>query len=266
MKQSPISRYDLSGYQAKGNPEYFSSQNKRFMRVKYQGEHEGKYTIYQMKGGVKHGPAQLFEYNMLKMAWEMENGKQVGELRLYEYGKVHKYTRWENIREDEVRWVVNGENGLYLEIEDVKNGTVIYRGEYNSTTFEREGYGMKYDNQSGRILSAGYYHYDQLIHIHLEIVKKSMSSTNSDNPSVIMVEYGGDKDDTNLDVCKRIPVHCGHYKYNAKTMRFIRCGIGYEVDEEYGVSNSMAEWNEEGERICCSAKVRHCFPKSFGLN
>ena len=126
------------------------------MRVKYQGDHEGEYAIFQMKGNKEHGPAQLFEYNMLKMAWEMENGKQVGELRLYEYGKVHKYTRWENIREDEVRWVVNGENGLYLEIEDVKNGKVIYRGEYNSTTFEREGYGMEYDNQTGRILSADY--------------------------------------------------------------------------------------------------------------
>ena len=140
LEKTVRTSYDLSGYQVKGYPEYFSFQNKRFKRVRYQGVHEGEYTIYQMKGGVKHGPAQLFEYNMLKMAWEMENGKQVGELRLYECGKVYRYTRWENIHEDKVRWVVNGENGLYLEIEDVKNGTIIYRGEYNSTTFEREGY------------------------------------------------------------------------------------------------------------------------------
>ena len=245
-----ISRYDLSGYINEGNPEYYSADNKRFMRVRYQKEHEGEYAIYQMKGKTMHGPAQLFEYNMLKMAWEMEDGKRTGILTLYEYGRVHKYTHWEYIHENEIRWVVNGENGLYLEIEDVKNKTVIYRGEYNPTTFYREGYGVEYDNQTGKSLSAGYYPNDKLVHIHLETVKKYMTFTNSDNSSLVMVEYGGEKDENNIkDMYKRMPVHCGHYKYNAKTMRFIRCGVGYEVDKESGMSNLMAEWSEEGELI-----------------
>ena len=72
MKEFIKSKYDLSGYSTIGSPEYFSFQNQRYMRVKYQGDHEGEYAVFQMKGETKHGPAQLFQENILKMAWEME--------------------------------------------------------------------------------------------------------------------------------------------------------------------------------------------------
>ena len=164
LKQNILSKYDLSGYNTIGSPEYFSFQNQRYMRVKYQSDHEGEYAIFQMKGKTKHGPAQLFKHNMLKMAWEMENGNRVGELKLYECGRVHKYTRWEYLREDEIRWFGNGENGLYLEIEDANSGRVIYRGEYDPNTLKREGYGIEYDVKTGGVLSAGYYHNNRLVH------------------------------------------------------------------------------------------------------
>ena len=76
LKENIKAKYDLSKYLTIGSPEYFSFQNQRYMRVKYQGDHEGEYAIFSNEGENKAWASSTLQTQHAQNG--LGNGKRQG--------------------------------------------------------------------------------------------------------------------------------------------------------------------------------------------
>ena len=180
------SLFDLSGLVFDSQPVIKTCGDKVYEIKSCGGNNRNKYVVREMKEGVYDGKCQLFENGLLKLAWTMTGGENVGVITMYEKGKVVEETSWENLNspQNDTRHVCN-ESGMKkrrLIIKSHENDVVIYRGEYNTTSLHREGFGIEYDQITGVVLRTGYFRDDHLVHLHQQFLV--------DNGEVVeMMEY-----------------------------------------------------------------------------
>ena len=198
------------------------------------------------------------------MSWRMVDGKREGNVTVYENGVVDRSIAWDSFEKDAIREVLNDESGKRILIERSRNtGVIIYKGDYNCTTFDREGYGIEYDEISGIENYFGFYYEGVLLHIMQSFVNKSslkskarvfeLSKRRNENDEngnqMIMIEFGGNEDEeNNIDVINRHPIYMGGYRFDEKRNEYIRYGLGYELNEISGICDSIGEWDENGEK------------------
>lgn len=222
--------YNLSGYVTKGEAIRKRIDGKDYEIVRFQGEHENEFCVYELKNEVYDGRAQLFDDGVLKMAWIMKDGKREGHIYLYDKGRLCKESRWNYLEsEDEEKWIVNNKDKQVMVISDCKSNRPLYVGGFNDQ-MEREGYGMEYSD--GSMKWSGYWKKDELIHIHQRVLSEDE-----------MIEYGGEKTDNNWNVLDRRPVYRGGFVYDREKNRLLRHGFGCILNEWNGVCIKEGEWN-----------------------
>ena len=228
----------LIGYLTQGISLYRKHGNHDYEIVQYQGTHRNEYTVYQLNGRIRDGPAELYEEGILKLKWTMKNGVRDGEYTMYKNGIVWLRGCWSELEEDEQRIIENSDTGIWMII--TINGKRVYKGQFD-TTKKRSGYGFAYeDNQ---IKYSGLFKDDQLVHIHQQFI---------DNQQ--MIEYVGD--DNNLLVLNRRPVYMGGYQFDSDTNRFLRHGVGYRFYEHSGICSYQGVWNH-GEEDTSRQRLFH---------
>ena len=110
---------------------------------------------------------------------------------------------------------------------------MIYRGGFDEN-MNRDGYGIEYDAENGKVKIEGYWEKDKLIRIVREF----------DTVNSKMIEYA--ENNNNIDLLDRIPVYSGGYCIiNGK---FVRNGIGYLFDDKSGTAIRRSEWDRGEER------------------
>ena len=224
--------FDLSGLVFDSQPIIKNCGNKVYEIKRCGGHNKNKYVAREMKDGVYDGKCQLFENGLLKLAWTMTGGENVGVITMYEKGKVVEETSWENLNSphNDIRYVCNesGAKKRWLIIKSQENDVVIYRGEYNATSLQREGFGIEYDQTTGVVLRTGYFRDDHLVHLHQQFLV--------DNGEVVeMMEYFGNADDNNLDLLCQRPVYVGGFVYDEVNGVYYRHGKGSVIDSLTGV-------------------------------
>ena len=250
--------------------------------IRFQKEHENEYVIYEVENGIKNGKAQLFQDGMLKATWSMKNGIQTGDYTIFSEGTVLKQTTWQEIRStsSKIRWIVNKKKKRVMEIEDKETGIILYRGEFDSE-MKCSGYGIQYEEMSGRAKQSGFFSNGNLIHIHqlfkyndlqdkqevedseIDVSEdhanssKSSQSHSSTNVAseqtkqaeqIQMIEYGGESNENNIQLWKRRPVFCGECKYDDDECVFKRHGKGKELEEWSGICKYEGQW-EDGKIV-----------------
>ena len=241
-----VSKYDLSGYNTLGNPEYRTYGNKQFVITQYQREHRDEYTVMEInENGQPNGLAQLFKNGIIQLSWRMINGKRNGKLTIYKNGVVDRMATWDSFKQNVLREVVNDKSGTRLLVEKMKlSGVVIYKGTYDCATLEKSGWGIEYD-EDGVEKCVGFYKNDRLVHIKQSFVKEK----EGESEQMMMIEYGGDVNENNVNkLVNRRPIYMGSYTFSEKKNEFIRCGIGYEINELSGICDKICEWDEHGEK------------------
>ena len=256
IKDAYIRKYNLDGYIANGKPVVKKYLEKYYSIQKFQGEHEGEYTVMEVdENGVENGKAQLFKRGVLQLSWMMKSGMREGELTVYRKGVVDRVLRWDDLYDVDqhrdnycLKAVVNAENGKeLLEEMIVGSGVVVYRGEFNSKTHEREGFGIEYDKESGVEKRSGYYRNDELVHLCQEF-EEVVNEEDGSSSTMEMTEYSGGKDENNVDDClDYCPIYIGGYAFDAKRFRFIRSGKGNIINKLSGMCDWVGEWDEKGE-------------------
>ena len=247
-----MSKYDLSGYATKGLPTITNYFGKKYAIQKYQGEHEREYSVMELRNDIPNGPAQLFKNGVLKMSWIMKDGERDGKLTTYVDGVADRVMRWSDLERNDncFSLIVNDICGKRLMEERVENGEiVIYRGGFDEN-WERDGFGIEYDQNSGIEIRSGYYRNGILNHIHQEFEAITESGNTTLSTSIMrMIEYGGDfKEDNVMDILKLRVRYIGGYKYDVMTGEFHRHGMGKVVNEITGLCERIGEWNN-GEEI-----------------
>ena len=112
----------MDGYQAKGRAVVKMVLGRQYSIQKYQGEHEGEYTMVEVdENGVENGKARLFDKGILQLSWMMENGKREGELTVYKKGVVDRVLKWGDLQQASIegddyrlKAIVNDESGKEL--------------------------------------------------------------------------------------------------------------------------------------------------------
>ena len=218
----------LIGYLTQGVSLYRKHGDHEYEIVQYQGDHHNEYTIYQLNGRIRDGPAELYEEGIIKLKWNMKNGVRDGDYTVYKNGMAWIRGSWNELDEEEQRIIENCENEIWMVIRI--NGEEVYKGGFDGK--KRCGYGLVYEN--GHINYSGVFKDDQLVHIHQRFI---------DNQQ--MIEYTGD--DNNLPVLNRRPVYMGGYQFDSKTNRYVRHGIGYRFYEHSGICSYQSVWNQGEE-------------------
>ena len=247
----------MDGYVSKGKPIFKRYQGKRYSIQQYQGEHGDEFSVMEIDGnGVENGIAQLFKKGVIQMFWNMKNGKREGVLTLYKKGLVDRLIRWDDMQEADkqgsdyhLHVIVKSMDGKeLLEEMIVGSGIVVYRGEFDSESRKREGFGIEYDEESGLEKRSGYFRNGKLVHLCQEFEQVKNDQDDGKGNKMEMIEYGGEKDEDNVDnIFKRLPVYVGDYVFDAKQSRFIRSGMGNVLNEYCGTCDHVSEWNEKGE-------------------
>lgn len=226
------------------NPKGYEIDEKRIKAINgvkyeirlYKGDHASEYLVSEMKGDTIEGSCQLFNRGILSRAWTIKDGKEVVDTTKYDHGKVLERENWNSIIGKEDRRVIeNTKDGLVMVIrrrrdENENNGRMIYRGEFDED-MNRNGYGMEYDRESGKVKIEGYWESDQLIRIVREFV--------ADNT---MIEFTGSE---NKEIYKRVPVYIGGYCVDNGSYK--RHGLGYLIDENSGTATRESEWDHGKE-------------------
>ena len=129
----------------------------------YQGEHCDEYLVRE----VKSGRCSLFHKGILQLSWKEVEGVRIGGFTLYDNGKALRSEDWTGLDETERRSIENCKSGLGLM---VKGNDVVYRGSFdNMKSMKREGRGMEFDEESGRVLRCGVWENDELFQITQEL-------------------------------------------------------------------------------------------------
>ena len=174
----------------------------------FQGDHEDEYLLK------KDREVCLFQNGVLKMFYEEEaeekDGAQVGEFTRFENGCVAFVQSFDDILNNrDFNRIVNHMNGERLEIYSHNNGKLMYHGEFSEKR-EREGWGIQYDEKTGRLLLEGIWKKNKLV----QIIRKIEGN--------IMIEFK--RNGNNTIASNRIPVFVGEFVYDEEQESFIRNG------------------------------------------
>ena len=193
--------------------------------VTYQGEHCDEYLVRE----VKSGRCSLFYKGIVQMNWKEVNGVKVSGFTLYEKGKALRSEDWNGLNKKDHRYVENCKHGLELVIEE--NG-VVYRGGFDDVeSMKREGSGMEFDEESGRVLRCGVWKNDELFQIEKEFESEE-----------VMIEYAIEEGKSNLNVLNRHPVYEGGYVFDEEKREVLRNGEGCEIDFNTGIAVIEGKW------------------------
>ena len=234
--------YCLGDYYAYGDPIIEESYGRTYATQYYSGDHSEEYTIMEMKNNVPNGPAQLFKNGLLVMAWHMKNGVRDGLLTIYHNGKVEKQTNWRymNVNSREIRWIMNEKEKQFLVIESNDTGLPIYRGDFDSQTWRRQGYGLEYDRKTGNVVRSGQFENDVLVIIHQIFALKG--------DQLEMVEFNQTVDNKK-QITKRVPIYAGGCIFDPDRCRYYRHSEGQIINEQTGVATFESEWDHGTEII-----------------
>ena len=206
-------QYLLDGYATLGVPETLVKNGVRYTVQRFQGEHKNEFLL---RSETDH--MFLFENNVLKQHWQ-ENGKGVKSDKFiaYKNGRVDFLQRFEDIlnQRDSKRIVIH-KKGFRMEIWSAKTGHLIYHGETNEKR-QKEGWGIEYDEESGRVVIEGIWNKGTLI----EVIRLFDGD--------IMTELKRNGKDS-LNPLKRIPIYVGGFRYDEDTETFAREGKGCLID------------------------------------
>ena len=197
--------------------------------VTYQGEHSDEYLVRE----VKSGRCSLFYKGILILSWGEVNGVRIGGFTMYEKGKALRSEEWKGLTGKEHRCIENCKHGLELVVEE--NG-VVYRGGFDDVeSMKREGKGMEFDEESGRVLRCGVWMNDELFQIEKECESEE-----------VMIEYDTEEGESNLNGLNRHPVYEGGYVFDEEKREVLRHGEGCEIDVNTGIAVKEGVW-ERGE-------------------
>ena len=165
------------------------------------------------------------------MIYEEEaDGAQIGEFTRFENGCVSFVQSFDDILDNRnFNRIVNHVNGKRMEIYSHDSDKLMYHGEFNERR-EREGWGIQYDETSGRMLLEGVWKGNKLV----EIIRKIEGT--------IMIEFKRNGDNTIAS--NRIPLYVGEFIYDESKELFIRNGRGYWIDEETRIATREVEWKD----------------------
>ena len=195
--------------------------------VTYQGEHCDEYLVRE----VKSGRCSLFYKGIVQFSWKEVNGVRTGGFTVYEKGKALRSQDWKGLGGKEHRCIENCKNGLELVIE---GDGVVYKGGFDDVELmRREGKGMEYDEESGRVLRCGVWKNDELFHINQECEDEE-----------VMIEYDTEEGRENVSVLNRNPVYEGGYVFDEEKRVFLRNGYGCEIEGGVGVKEGVWERGE----------------------
>ena len=181
------------------------------------------------------GDVCLYENNVLKQFWqENKQGVKSDEFIVYKNGRVAFLQPSHDILEQiDSKRIVNHIKGLRMEIWSAKTGHLIYHGEYNEK-YQIEGWGIEYDEESGRVVLEGIWKNGTLI--------EAIRCFNED--TMTELKRNGKN---SLDPVKRIPIYVGGFRYDEDTETFIREGKGCLIDKNSGIATRECEWKDGRE-------------------
>lgn len=204
-----------------------SCGGKEYEIERYQGEHSNEYCVYEMKNGVRHGTAELFDDGVMKMRWKMKNGVRSGRYVLFDKGVVVREGEWINLGGSEDRVIENRRSGLVMVIRE--NEEVVYEGGYDEK-MQRDGLGYEYEHG----VRKRYGRWEKEMFVE---VKQLFISTNE------MIEY---TNGSVSDLLSRKPIYIGCYLIDEASGLMKRNGCGRVLNEHTGVCEYESEW-ENGE-------------------
>ena len=215
-----------------GNPEPLIKNGVQYLVQRYQGEHKNEFVLRSPTGDVF-----LYENNVLKQKWkENEKGVKSDEFIVYKNGRVDFRQRFEDILDQgDSKRIINHKKGNRMEIWSSKTGQLMYHGKFNDN-FEKEGWGIEYDEESGDVVCEGMWRRGELI----EVIRCFKGD--------VMTELKRNGSDS-LDPVKRIPIYVGGYRYDEDNEAFVREGVGCLIDEKTGIAIRESEW-KDGEEVC----------------
>ena len=195
----------------------------------YQGEHADEY----LRVKVDSGNCQLCEKGIIKYSWKEVDGTKKGAVITYKDGRMWNRTTWDSLMENKgYRYVHNDDDGLKLVVEFDR---VVYVGGFDDVeSMKREGRGMEFDKESGRVLRCGVWKNDQLFQITQEFESEE-----------VMIEYTVGEEE-NVSALNRHPVYKGGYAYDEEKREYVRNGEGCEIENERAVRRGV--W-EKGEMV-----------------
>ena len=218
-----MKRVLMNGYVTEKN-ERKRVNNEEVEIVMYQGEHCDEYLVRE----VKSGRCSLFYKGIIQLSWKEVDGIRAGGFTLYEKGKALRSEDWNQLGGKEHRCIENCKNGLELMIEG--NG-VVYRGGFDDVeSMKREGRGMEFDEESGRVLRCGVWKNDELFQIEKECEDEE-----------VMIEYAIDEGMENVSLLNRHPVYEGGYVLDEEKRELLRNGEGCEIEGGVGVKEGTWE-------------------------
>ena len=195
----------------------------------FQEEHRDEYMVKE----VNSGECRLFRKGVLELSWREESGQRVGEFTVYEKGRALRKESWKSFQScEEHRYVENTVHGMKMVIRRGEQNRVVYRGDYDyEESMKREGEGYAYDEESGCVLVHGVWKNDELFQILQEFENESE-----------MVEYEVMEGEENVSVLNRRPVYEGGYAFDESVGKYVRYGMGNEIDATSGMAISECEW------------------------
>ena len=193
--------------------------------VMYRGEHCDEYLVRE----VESGRCSLFYKGIVQLSWGEVNGVRVGKLTVYEKGKALRSEDWNELRGMECRSIGNSKNGSELVVEGRR---VVYRGGFDDVeSMKREGRGMEFDKESGRVSRCGVWMNDELFQIERECESEE-----------VMIEYEVEEGKSNLNVLNRHPVYEGGYVFDEEKRELLRNGYGCVIDVNTGIAVREGMW------------------------
>ena len=228
MRELKGKEFLLDGYITLHNPKNITIGGSKYSLQCYQGDHEDEYLL------MKDRRVCLFQNGVMKMCYEIDKeGNQIEDFTRFENGRVLFVQSFDDIMDnrDSVR-IVNHMKGERMEIYSHATGKLTYHGEFNEKR-EREGWGIQYDEKTGRMLLEGMWKGNKL----MEIIRKIEEGN-------IMIEFK--RNGNNTIVSNRIPMFVGEFVYDEEKESFIRNGRGYWIDEETRIA-TRAKWNGKME-------------------
>ena len=226
MQELKGKEFLLDGYITLNNPKNITIGGSNYSLQCYQGDHEDEYLL------MKDRRVCLFQNGIMKMCYEIDKeGNQIGDFTRFENGRVAFVQSFDDIMDnrDSVR-IVNHVKGERMEIYSHATGKLTYHGEFNEQR-EREGWGIQYDEKSGRMLLEGMWKGNKLV----EIIRKIEEGS-------IMTEFK--RNGNNTVASNRIPMYVGGFLYDEEKESFIRNGRGYLIDEETRIATREVEWKD----------------------
>ena len=203
-------------------------KNTEFEITQFQGEHRDEYMVKD----VISGECRLFRKGMLELSWREKSGKRVGGFTVFEKGKVIRKESWRGLlHQEEFRYIENSRGNRKMIIRRGKKNHVVYQGGCEPNSLNREGEGYEYDEESGRVLLHGVWKNDELFQIYQEFESES-----------VMIEYDVNKVEENVSVQNRRPTYIGSYAFSELEGKYVRHGVGNEIDVNNGIAKSECEW------------------------